>query len=433
MITSGSVHGVTRSTKVAVAARWMVVAVLALVASACATDPSSSDPRVIKVPSDASTISQALARAEPGDIVELAAGTYRESVDVTVPGISIRGVDRNEVVLDGGDELPNGFNVTVDGVAIENLTVHSYTQNGVLFNGATGALADGDVYGAGDAVLTGYRASYVTAYNNGLYGIYAFSARDGLIEHAYVSGHPDSGIYVGQCKPCNVVIDAVVAERNAIGYYGTNGSGGIYVVNSLFAHNRLGLAPNSQKVERLSPQAETVVVGNVVIDNDDRETPAIQGGFFGGGIAVGGGTRNTIVRNRVEGNDLAGIMLVSLGEFPPKDNLVEDNVLEGNGIDLVYAPDGESTTLGNCLSGNEFVSSSPADIETVLSCPGADRELTLELPPVIDSPPGVDYRTMQAPGAQRSMPLLAATRGGAGNVPPVVDLAAIRLPARPSD
>ncbi len=195
----------------------------------------------------------------------------------------------------------NGFNVTADGVAIENLTVHSYTQNGVLFNGATGSLADGDVYGAGDAVLTGYRASYVTAYNNGLYGIYAFSARDGLIEHVYVSGHPDSGIYVGQCKPCNVVIDAVVAERNAIGYYGTNGSGGIYVVNSLFAHNRLGLAPNSQKVERLSPQAETVVVGNVVIDNDDRETPAIQGGFFGGGIAVGGGTRNTIVRNRGRG------------------------------------------------------------------------------------------------------------------------------------
>ncbi len=75
-------------------------------------------------------------------------------------------------------------------------------------------------------------------------------------------------------------------------------------------------------------------------------------------------------------------------------------MLEGNGIDLVYAPDGESTTLGNCLSGNEFVSSSPADIETVLSCPGTDRELTVELPPVIDSPPGVDYRTMEAPGAQ---------------------------------
>ena len=40
-----------------------------------------------------------------------------------------------------------------------------------------------DLAKAGDvvtdpAVLDGYRASYVTSYNNGLYGIYAFAARN---------------------------------------------------------------------------------------------------------------------------------------------------------------------------------------------------------------------------------------------------------------
>lgn len=402
--------------------------VLGVLAAGCGDDPSDAEPRIISVPGEEPTIAAAVAAASAGDVIEIAAGTYRESVDVDVAGITIRGADRNAVVLDGGDELANGFAVTADGVAIENLTVHSFTQNGVLFNGATGELAAGDVYGAGDAVLRGYRASYVTAYNNGLYGIYAFSARDGLIEHVAVSGHPDSGIYVGQCKPCNVVVRDVVAERNSIGYYGTNGSGGIYVIDSVFRRNRLGLAPNSQKVERLSPQAETVVAGNVISDNDDPDTPAIQEGFFGGGIAVGGGTRNTIVRNRVEGNDLAGILLVSLGEFPPRDNLVEGNVLAGNGIDLVYAPTDVTTALGNCVRGNEYATSSPDAIEAALPCPGADAPVDVVTPPTLTAPPGVDYRLLAAPPPQPAMPGAASLPGGAGVVPPPVDVDAIDLP-----
>ena len=105
--------------------------------------------------------------------------------------------------------------------------------------------------------LERFRVAYVTAYNNGLYGIYAFQSRNGVIEHSYASGHPDAGIYVRQCEVCNTVIDAVTAENNAIGYYGTNASGNVYVVRSIFKGNRLGLAPNSQRQELLSPQRDT--------------------------------------------------------------------------------------------------------------------------------------------------------------------------------
>lgn len=429
--TLGSVS-VPKNCGVKSAIRLVTMLSIAAAGAGCGDDPSDAAPTVIRVPTDAASIAGAVGLAGPGDTIEIAAGTYSESVNVTVPGITIRGVDRNDVVLDGGHALSNGFNVTADGVAIENLTVHSFTQNGLLFNGAAGELGDGEIYGTEDAVLVGYRASYVTAYNNGLYGIYAFSARDGLIEHSYVSGHPDSGVYVGQCKPCDVVIDDVVAERNAIGYYGTNSSGGVYVVNSVFRNNRLGLAPNSQKVERLSPQSETVVAGNIIADNDDPVTPAIQGGFFGGGVAVGGGTRNTIVRNRIEGNDLAGILIVSLGEFPPRDNVVVGNLLVGNGIDLVYAPDDTTTSLGNCMSGNTFTTSMPADIETVLGCPGGEQPVEVSALVTIAAPPGVDYRTIAAPGSQPTMPGSRTPTGGAGVVPPAIDIEAIAVPADPS-
>ena len=286
---------------------WLCAAVVAptLVITACAADTTT--PQVIEVPAQVATISAAVERARPGDIVLVAPGIYHESVKVHTPGITVRGSDRNTVILDGEDTLANGFVVAANDVAIENLTVHSFTQNGIVFSGIEAAsrgkgVDPNVIYGTGDAVLSGYRVSYVTAYNNGLYGIYAFASRSGIIEHSYVSGHPDSGVYIGQCRPCDAVVRDVTAEYNAIGYYGTNSSGGVYVIDSVFRHNRLGIAPNSQKAENLAPQAETVVAGNLVSDNADPAAPKIVEGFAGGGIAIGGGTRNTVLRNRVIDN-----------------------------------------------------------------------------------------------------------------------------------
>ena len=66
------------------------------------------------------------------------------------------------------------------------------------------------------------------------YGIYAFDSADGLFEHSYASGSPDSGFYIGQCRPCDAVIDQVVAERNALGYSGTNAGGSLQIVRSVW-------------------------------------------------------------------------------------------------------------------------------------------------------------------------------------------------------
>ncbi|MCB0979021.1 MAG: hypothetical protein KDB02_16330, partial [Acidimicrobiales bacterium] len=65
------------------------------------------------------------------------------------------------------DKLLNGISVTADQVAVENLTVQRYAINGVIFTGGY----DNDDPQDGPV---GWRASYVTAANNGLYGLYAF-------------------------------------------------------------------------------------------------------------------------------------------------------------------------------------------------------------------------------------------------------------------
>lgn len=393
-----------------------------LAVTSCGKDTESD--RVLRVPTDYVSIQGAVDAANSGDLILVAPGTYHEAVIVETPRLTIRGEDRNDVVLDGQYRLPNGFEVTANGVAIENLTVHSYRQNGVLVSGAYARQADDSIaVGTTGNSISGYRVSYVTAYNNGLYGVYAFASQDGLIEDVYASGHPDSGIYVGQCKPCNTVVRRVTAENNAIGYFGTNSSGNIWIVESVFTGNRLGVAPNSQSTEKLAPQEDAVIAGNLVTDNDNPNAPEIHDGFFSGGIVVGAGTRNLVVRNRVTGHSWAGIAVMPLNPFRPENNTVRENVLNDNGFDLVFIgadPDGD----GNCFAENEFTRSSPTSIETSLSCTaptGLGGPTDLDREP---APRGPSYREIAAPPRQPTMPDAASRpRTAADGAPdfPVLD------------
>jgi hypothetical protein len=189
------------------------------------------------VPADYPTIQAAVDAAAPGDLVLIDVGVYREAVDVRTPGLTIRGVDRNEVVIDGEFERANGIQaIFTDGVVVENLTTMNHTLNGVFWSGARG-----------------YRASYLTAVNNGDYGIYAFDSGDGLFEHSYASGSPDASFYIGQCNPCDAVITDSVGEYSGLGYSGSNASTNIYIVGNVFRNNGTGAAPNSLDGELLPP------------------------------------------------------------------------------------------------------------------------------------------------------------------------------------
>ncbi len=411
----------------------LATAVVSTGLGACGADVDKVS--VLTVPGGYPTIQEAVDAAQSGDIVEIAEGSYGESVKVSTDGIIIRGVDRNKVVIDGEDARPNGILVAANGVSVQNLTVRRFTQNGVVFNGIEGATRGSSIdpsvtYGTNGQWIDGFHVSHVTSYNNGLYGIYAFASTNGVIEDSYVSGHPDSGIYVGQCKPCNTVVRRVVADTNAIGYYGTNASGNVYVINSTFSNNRIGIAPNSQKAEKLSPQEETFVVGNTVVDNDNPRAPNVPDGAFGLGVAVGGGTRNLVSRNLVTGHDVAGIAVMTLGDFAPENNRIEANTARDNGVDIAFSGVSDGRARGNCFVGNTYAISLPERIDEVLNCDSPGVSVPGGRLGPVTAPPAVDYRKIAPPPPQVSL-----TRAGLKereSVPrfALPDLSAIVVPSR---
>ena len=272
--------------------------------SAPATDTPAEG--VIAVPADYATIQEAVDAAAPGDLILISPGTYYEAVNVGTDNLTIRGLDRNTVVLDGEFELDNGIRVLgADGVAIENMTAMNYTNNGFFWTG-----------------VTGYRGSYLTAWRNGDYGVYAFDSVKGQLDNSYAAGSPDAGFYIGECYPCDSVIDNVVSEHNGLGYSGTNSGGNLLIVNSRFNNNRAGIVPNSGSYELCYPERETTIVGNLVYSNNQPDTPAIDVAILamGNGILSAGGVANVIERNRVWDHNRLGIGLVPFLEDGANDD-----------------------------------------------------------------------------------------------------------------
>ncbi|MEI2699326.1 MAG: right-handed parallel beta-helix repeat-containing protein [Microthrixaceae bacterium] len=474
-----------RRGKVMLSMLLAVVSALALVAGACGDsgggDSAGGDTSsTLRVPEDHSTIQEAVDAAEAGDLVLISPGVYKEAVKVTTEDLTIRGLDRNEVILDGEFELDNGiFVVEADGVAVENMTARNYTSNGFYWTG-----------------VEGYRGSYLTAYRNGDYGVYAFDSVEGQFDNSLGSGSPDAGFYIGECYPCTAVIDNVISEYNGLGYSGTNSGGDLYIVNSTFRHNRAGIVPNSGSYELCYPGRENTIVGNLVHDNNEDENPAIDVALLahGNGILVAGSVKNVVERNRVWNHDRTGIGLVPFPEedasdlapdqsewgtsceethdaqvppipeedcksvdgllegcvvfWNPYDNRVVENVVEGSGVaDLAVGSvdllgTGETTDmLRNCFSGNTFSTSAPAQLEALAPCEGTGsgdwNSGALDLLGLFGqpaaAPPKETYKSTPVPEPQPNMPDASTSPARpATDVPARIDLASIQVPDKPA-
>jgi hypothetical protein len=393
---------------------WVLLAALAsgLGSAVGAASPSRSSGE-IRVPDDAPTLQLAITRARPGDTIVLAPGTYPGGnvVPFAKHDITIRGADRNTVVLDGADRRKDGILVRADGVSILNLSAHNFLRNAFYFVGADR-----------------YRLSYVTAWNVGAYGVYAEDSEVGVIDHDYVSGAADAAYYVGECRPCDAVVGNVVAKLSAVGYSGTNASD-VVIRDSVWDRNGAGIVVNSYANEALPPQARTAILRNTITASGRARVPirTALAGFVGIGIAVAGGNDNLVRSNRVTRSERYGVAVFPTARYVsfnpgipepgppwrPRGNRIDRNAVTASGrADLALAT---GSAQRNCFSANAVGTTRPRDLQTP-SCArvsaqgskGVAAALTRPVRLMVEetmrrrNPPS--YRTMPAPPPQPNMP-----------------------------
>jgi len=316
------------------------------------------------------SIQAAVDAAHAGDWVLVGPGDYKERGDFTThrpdkgepgwgvtiatPGLHLRGMNRNSVVVDGtkpgtptcsaarADQVltasRSGIVVDkVDGTYVENLTVCNFLGEGnqIWWNG-------GD--GSGKVGMGTYWGNYLTATTTywksgdpaGTYGIFVSNAKGpGSINFTYASNMNDSSYYIGACPDCNAVLDHPWAEHSALGYSGTNSGGHLVISNGEWDDNQSGIVTNSQNNDDApSPQDGICPSGtgsceiwrnNYVHDNNDpnvpQDTGAASAGPVGTGMVIAGGRNDTVINNRVTHNNAWGIITTPYPdtEVPPAD------------------------------------------------------------------------------------------------------------------
>jgi hypothetical protein len=327
------------------------------------------------------TIQAAVNHAKPGAVILIAPGDYKTrrshapkgasnrpaAVLITKRNITLRGMNRNRVVIDGtrrgrrcnaikrdqnfGPKSKNGRlglnGVLVwkaDNVKVENLTTCNFLSgagdggNGIWWNGGDGS---GTVGG------WGYYGAYITStsryYNPkdtgsaAAYGIFSSNWDGGKWYQAYASNFNDSGFYIGACqRECNQTISHIWAEYNALGYSGSNSGGTLVTKYSQFDNNEDGFDTNSQNGDNPPPQNGTCLNGgtspiththscwvfehNYVHDNNNPNIPSAglaAAGPVGTGMSIAGGRYDTVMDNTFARNDAWGTIVVPFPDSGP--------------------------------------------------------------------------------------------------------------------
>ncbi|MFE9814372.1 nitrous oxide reductase family maturation protein NosD [Streptomyces sp. NPDC005773] len=314
------------------------------------------------------SIQAAVDAAQPGDTIVVRPGTYRESVLITTPGLTLRGSGDRTVIKPGASaartenacaKAGNGICVlgtaqnTVDDVSIRSLTVSGFTRSGIWASWT-------------DRL----EVRSVTSASNGVWGIAQQRSTRSDLRHNTARSNGDAGIFVANS----------VDEEG-----GATDTGGTRVRGNTLTDNRIGFT--ARRVRNLmvngntftancsgvfvvgdegTPQAGAMTIRSNRITGNNKfcaatdRLPAIQGS----GIVLTGTesteVRSNVIRDNVGATPLSGgvVLFKSFVGAKNTDNTISDNTVLGNQpADLA---DQDTAGTGNRFTGNRCTTSAPA-------------------------------------------------------------------------
>ncbi|MEU8707884.1 right-handed parallel beta-helix repeat-containing protein [Streptomyces sp. NPDC048565] len=315
------------------------------------------------------SIQSAVDAAQAGDTIVILPGTYRESVLVTKPGLTLLGTGERTVITpaaaDGAKAANacatggNGICVigtkghTVDDVSIRSLTVSGFDESGIWASWTDGL-----------------SVRKVDARSNGTWGIAQERSTRGDFRQNTATKNGDAGIFVANS----------VTEEG-----GATDTGGTAVLDNSVSGNRIGVTARRVRNLRIDGNTLTGNCSGVFVVGDESKPaagamtisgnritgnnkfcaatprlPALQGS----GIVLTGSeatvVRSNVIRDNVGSTPLSGGVLLfkSFVGALNTDNTISNNLVQGNKpADLA---DGDASGTGNTFVSNTCGTSVPA-------------------------------------------------------------------------
>lgn len=274
------------------------------------------------------SIQAAVKAANPGDVIEVHPGSYKETVYIDKDSITMTGVviEGKWPTLDGEKDLNDAFLYSGNNIVIENFKIQNYKGNGIMGQ-------------AGNNFIL--RNNWII--DAGVYGIFPEFGKNGIIEHNIITGIADAAIYVGMSDNIDVIHNEVYG--NVAGIEFENTRHGLAEGNYVY-DNAGGILVFISQGLPIKTNEDTIIRNNFVVNNN-HENFAIVGSVVsnvpsGTGVMIMASDDVVIENNIISGNDAYGIAIVDfengagghtdLGAEPNSDRIVIlDNIMHSNG------------------------------------------------------------------------------------------------------
>ncbi len=289
--------------------------------------PTSGELIVVR---DGESIQDAVNRAEPGTLIKVMPGTYRETVYIDKDNITLSGIIRegDYPVLDGEGLRNDAILYSGNGTTVENFYITRYKGNGVMGQAGNNFVIRNNI-----------------VVDTGVYGIFPQLGKNGIVSHNVLSGIEDAAIYVGMSDNVDVVYNRVF--ESVAGIEIENSRSALVEANYVY-NNTGGILAFVTPGLPIKTCGDVIIRNNFVIDNN-HENFAVPGSIVanvppGTGMLVMACDDVVVEGNIITGNNSAGIIFTDFtlatnipndpGSDPSPDRpKLLDNLMHDNGRD----------------------------------------------------------------------------------------------------
>lgn len=359
------------------------VGVGTILAAACSPAEEAASTAPIAPGPDAYTALQtALIEAQPGDVIELAAGTFAftDGLSLDVDDVSIRGAGEGETILSyaAQEGAGEGLLITSDNVTVSDLTMQDTKGDGIKSKGSNGiTFRDLTVEWTGGPDP-----------ENGAYGVYPVESQNVLVDNVTVRGASDAGIYVGQSN--NIIVRNSLAEFNVAGIEIENSSNAD-VYDNVATNNAGGiLVFDLPNLPVMGGHSTRVFNNRIVRNNTPNFAPPgniVANVPAGSGLMMMANQNVHVFENEFDDNQSAHILIYSYSyEFEddrynplPRDFVIRDNSYGDGGYDPKQRLEELSQLTGGTLPDIVW--------DGITAYPGGSEDVRI----VVDEPEDVTY------------------------------------------